>query len=226
MSARALSWRSMVGAAAVSAALLLGVAPATAQAAVPSSVATVIGPSSSLPTVLKRGSTGPYVTYVQRVLGVKRTGYYGSRTKAAVIRFQKASRLKPTGRVGARTWSALQRKAKADAASRGTSSAPPASDPTMTSAMRTSQSTRSGLAFETWLTSAHGKAIARRESGGRCTAVSAGGAYRGKWQMGSWFWKNYGGTKYAATPDKASCLEQDRVAYRGWVDSWWSPWGG
>jgi len=44
--------------------------------------------------------------------------------------------------------------------------------------------------------------------------------------MGSWFWKNYGGTKYAATPDKASCLEQDRIAYKGWVDSWWNPWGG
>jgi hypothetical protein len=92
--------------------------------------------------------------------------------------------------------------------------------------MKRSQSARSDLAFEVWLTSAHGRAIVRRESGGRCTAVNPSGAYRGKWQMGSWFWKNYGGLKYASTPDRASCLEQDRVAYKGWVDSWWNPWGG
>jgi hypothetical protein len=200
-------WRSLLAAGAVSAALLLGSTPAVAQAAVPTSVATVIGPSTSLPSVLKRG-------------------YYGLRTKAAVKSFQAASGLKATGRVNAKTWAAIKRKAQADAASRDTSAAPPTSDPTMTATMRKSQAARSDLAFEVWITSAHGKAIARRESGGRCTAVSASGAYRGKWQMGTWFWKNYGGLKYAETPDKASCLEQDRVAYKGWVDSWWNPWGG
>lgn len=219
-------WRSLLAAGAVSAALLLGSTPAVAQAAVPTSVATVIGPSTSLPSVLKRGSTGKYVKYVQKVLGVKRTGYYGLRTKAAVKSFQAASGLKATGRVNAKTWAAIKRKAQADAASRDTSAAPPTSDPTMTATMRKSQAARSDLAFEVWITSAHGKAIARRESGGLCTAVSASGAYRGKWQMGTWFWKNYGGLKYAETPDKASCLEQDRVAYKGWVDSWWNPWGG
>lgn len=226
MSARVRLVRSLVAAAAVSAALLLGSTPAVAQAAVPTSVATVIGPSTTLPTVLKRGSTGKYVKYVQRVLGVKRTGYYGLRTKAAVKKFQAASGLKATGRVNARTWEALKRKAAADGASRDATPAPPSSDPTMTATMRKSQAARSDLAFEIWITSAHGKAITRRESGGRCTAVSASGAYRGKWQMGSWFWNNYGGTKYAATPDKATCLEQDRIAYKGWVDSWWNPWGG
>jgi peptidoglycan hydrolase-like protein with peptidoglycan-binding domain len=226
MSASASSWRSMVGVAAVSAALLLGSAPSVAQAAAPSSVATVIGPSTALPTLLKKGSTGPYVKYVQRVLGVKRTGFYGPRTKAAVKQFQAASDLRATGRVGPKTWAALQRKAKADGASRGVTGSAPSADPTMTSTMRKSQKARAGLAFEVWLTSAHGKAITRRESGGRCTAVSPSGAYRGKWQMGSWFWSNYGGTKYAPTPDRASCLEQDRIAYKGWVDTWWNPWGG
>ena len=74
--------------------------------------------------------------------------------------------------------------------------------------------------------SSHARMIVRRESGGSCTAVSPSGLYRGKWQMGSSFWRSFGGLQYASTPDRASCAEQDQVAYRGWLAAWWQPWGG
>ncbi|MFN8169110.1 MAG: transglycosylase family protein [Candidatus Nanopelagicales bacterium] len=230
MSPRAVFWRPAVGVVALSAALGLSLlsapaqaAPAAARAAAPAAAAPTVTAASALP-VLKRGSTGRYVRFVQRTLGVKVSGVYGARTARAVKRFQASVSLPVTGRVDLVTWKAIKRKARADAASRGATGS--GADPTMTAEMKRSQSARSALAFEVWLTSTKGKSIVRRESGGRCTAVNPSGAYRGKWQMGSWFWKNYGGLKYASTPDRASCLEQDRVAYKGWVDSWWNPWGG
>ena len=36
----------------------------------------------------------------------------------------------------------------------------------------------------------------------------------------------YNPNTYAATPEKAPCLAQDKVAYRVWIASWWGPWGG
>ena len=228
MTRRAAVWRPLVGAVAVSAALGLSLVSTPAQAAVaplratgaPAPTATAA--AATVP-VLTRGSTGHYVRVVQRTLGLRVTGHYRTRTVRAVKAFQTMVGLTRTGVVDLATWRAVKRKARADAASRGGTSDV---DPTMTSVMKRSQSARGGLAFEVWVTSDHGKAIVKRESGGRCTAVNPSGAYRGKWQMGSWFWKNYGGLKFAPTADRASCLEQDRVAYKGWVDSWWGPWGG
>ena len=72
----------------------------------------------------------------------------------------------------------------------------------------------------------HGRGVAYRESHLSCTVVSANGSWRGKWQMTTSLWKSYGGLTYAATPEKASCLAQDKVAYRVWIASWWGPWGG
>ncbi len=220
-------WRSMAGVAVLVGALGLTLVPAPAVAVetgarIAGSAPTAVSPALVRP-VLARGSTGRYVRYVQRVLGVSVTGYYGLKTQRAVRSFQRSVNLKTTGRVGPRTWAAVMRKAQAEGSSRGVTTT---DDPTMTSAVKGSKAARSALGFDVWLTSAHGRAIVRRESGGRCTAVSSSGAYRGKWQMGSWFWKNYGGTAYAATPDKATCREQDTVAYKGWVASWWGPWGG
>lgn len=97
-------------------------------------------------------------------------------------------------------------------------------DPTVTRAARTSRSSRGKVSVRAWANSPTAKRIVRRESRGNCRAVSSGGTYRGKWQMSPTFWRHYGGRKYAATPDRASCAQQDIVAHRGWVASWWRPW--
>ncbi len=99
-------------------------------------------------------------------------------------------------------------------------------DPTMTAAARSSRAAREAVPFAVWRNSAHARMIVGRESGGRCTAVNPNGLYRGTWQMGASFWRAFGGLQFAATPDRATCGEQDYVAYRGWLASWWSPWGG
>jgi hypothetical protein len=96
----------------------------------------------------------------------------------------------------------------------------------MTTAARGSRSARELVSFAAWQASPHGRMIVQRESGGSCTITSPSGAYRGKWQMSSAFWKAYGGLTYAPSADRATCLQQDRVAYRGWLASWWYPWGG
>jgi hypothetical protein len=97
-------------------------------------------------------------------------------------------------------------------------------DPTITRAARTSRSSRAGVSVRAWANSATARRVAARESGGNCQAVSRNGKYRGKWQMDASFWRSYGGRAYAATPDRASCAEQDVVAHRGWVARWWQPW--
>lgn len=97
-------------------------------------------------------------------------------------------------------------------------------DVTVSRAARSSRTSRGKVSVRAWASSATARRIARHESGGNCKAVSRGGTYRGKWQMNRAFWAHYGGRKFASTPDRASCAQQDVVAYRGWVDRWWSPW--
>jgi hypothetical protein len=68
-------------------------------------------------------------------------------------------------------------------------------------------------------------AVARCESypdGPR--AVSLTGKYRGKWQMDASFWRTYGGLSFAETPERATEVEQDLVAYRGYLARGWEPW--
>jgi len=50
------------------------------------------------------------------------------------------------------------------------------------------------------------------------------GAYHGKWQMDSQFWRAYGGLTYASDAADASESEQDVVAYRGYLARGWQPW--
>jgi hypothetical protein len=207
--------------------LVLGpVAPAgAAVATVARPAAAVVAPAATVLPTLRYGSRGTYVRYVQPLVGVPATGFYGTRTVAAVKKFQTAHKLKATGVVAAATWIWLKRVAayRAHVASRGTTTT---GDPTMTSAARASRTARNAVSLAVWKTSPHGHMIVARESGGRCTAVSASGLYRGKWQMGSSFWSSFGGKAFASTPDRATCAEQDLVAYRGWLASWWGPWGG
>jgi murein DD-endopeptidase MepM/ murein hydrolase activator NlpD len=66
----------------------------------------VTAPASSRPQ-LRPGYKGAAVAFVQRTLHVTPTGWYGPRTLAAVVAFQKAHGLPAKGLVGPRTWAAL-----------------------------------------------------------------------------------------------------------------------
>jgi hypothetical protein len=161
----------------------------------------------TMPT-LSYGATSTYVTRVQRILAIRQTGTYDLATVAAVKRLQTWKRISPVnGVVSGATWTALN-------------------DPTLSYANKTSKSTRATMPFLTWAASPHGRGIAYRESKLSCTIVSYNGSWRGKWQMTLSLWKSYGGLVYASSPEKASCLAQDKVAYKVWVASWWYPWGG
>jgi len=56
---------------------------------------------------LRYGSTGASVRRVQGRLHLRQTGFYGTYTKAAVSRFQKAQGWAGRGNVGRLTWSRL-----------------------------------------------------------------------------------------------------------------------
>jgi hypothetical protein len=86
------------------------------------------------------------------------------------------------------------------------------------------RSERRLVSFDVWLSLATARKVLHRESGGRCDAVNPSGKYRGRWQMDSTFWKTYGGLAFATTPDRATCHEQDLVAYKGWIYRGWAPW--
>jgi hypothetical protein len=58
---------------------------------------------------LKRGSKGPRVASLQRMLGLQPDRIFGPGTKRAVKRFQRRHGLTPDGIVGPATWSALKR---------------------------------------------------------------------------------------------------------------------
>ncbi len=100
------------------------------------------------------------------------------------------------------------------------------SDVTVTSKAQKSITFRKTITLAQWQASRHGKRIAWRESHNVCTAVSRDGRFLGKWQMSESLWRANGGRTYARTPQKATCREQDTVARRVWVQSWWWPWGG
>jgi Transglycosylase-like domain len=100
------------------------------------------------------------------------------------------------------------------------------SDPTMTALVRSSAAARAKVSLTQWRNSPHAKMIVWRESNGQCSVVSSNGLWRGAWQMTMTLWRGFGGTKFASTPERASCSQQDTVAYRVWQHSWWGPWGG
>jgi peptidoglycan hydrolase-like protein with peptidoglycan-binding domain len=58
---------------------------------------------------LKKGSKGPRVAFVQKVLGLHADRIYGTQTKRAVKRFQHRHGLTADGVVGPATWAALKR---------------------------------------------------------------------------------------------------------------------
>lgn len=64
-------------------------------------------PTSVGPPVLRRGSTGPAVEHLQRLLGIVADGDFGPATEAAVRAFQQARGLVADGVAGPATWTAL-----------------------------------------------------------------------------------------------------------------------
>ena len=124
---------------------------------------------------------------VQEKVGVSADGVMGSKTKAAIKRFQRRNGLTVDGVVGPQTLAAM-----------GISS------PTARAAKNTALTDSApGTA------SARLEAIAQCESGGDPTAVSPSGQYRGKYQFSRSTWKAMGGT---GDPAAAPEAEQDRLA--------------
>jgi hypothetical protein len=87
-----------------------------------------------------------------------------------------------------------------------------------------SKAERKKISFEVWVNSPTAKYLKKVESNNNCKAIGAKGKYQGTWQVNAGFWKTYGGLKYAPKASKATCREQDLVAYKGWLARGWSPW--
>ena len=95
-----------------------------------------------------------------------------------------------------------------------------ATDPTR----NLSKEDRKKISFEVWVNSPTAKFLKKKESNNNCKATGSKGKYQGTWQMNAGFWKTYGGKKYASKASKATCMEQDLVAYQGWLARGWRPW--
>lgn len=104
-------------------------------------------------------------------------------------------------------------------------SAPSASAATKDSTRNLTKAKRALVSFEVWIASPAAARVIKKESHGNCKAIGGKGKYRGKWQMNAGFWKTHGGLQFAKTADKATCDQQDQVAYRGWLARGWQPWG-
>jgi hypothetical protein len=159
-------------------ALAAGVAIAQEDPAAPgteTAPATAIGP----------GDDGDDVRRLQRALGIRVDGEYGSRTKRAVRRFQRRNDLRADGVAGPETLRELGISAPAE---EGQGEDPASGD---------------GAVSEERLA-----AIRECESGDDYTA-NTGNGYYGAYQFSEETWRNMGGT---GMPHEASPTEQDRIA--------------
>ena len=140
------------------------------------------------------------VRVLQQKLGVSADGVYGPRTRAAVKRFQRAHGLTADGVAGPQTLAAL-----------GVSTAAPKAE----------QADDSSAAAPDGDAAATLQRIAQCESGGNPSAVSADGAYRGKYQFGRETWRAMGGS---GDPADAPEAEQDRIAAALLAQRGTAPW--
>jgi hypothetical protein len=152
---------------------------------------------------LQRGTTGNATSAVQSALGIPADGIYGPQTTAAVKRFQREHGLTVDGIAGPATLSALglSGASTSTAAPTSATSATTATAPTAQAALDTDAAAApsGGLLAR----------IARCESGGDPTAVSASGTYRGKYQFRRATWRAMGGS---GDPAQAPEAEQDQRA--------------
>jgi peptidoglycan hydrolase-like protein with peptidoglycan-binding domain len=140
------------------------------------------------------------VRALQKTLGVHADGVYGPKTRAAVKRFQRAHGLAVDGVAGPQTLAEL---------GLGSADQPAATD-------ETASSSPAGGADDATL-----QRIAQCESGGDPTAVSADGAYRGKYQFDRETWRQMGGS---GDPADAPEAEQDRIAAKLLATRGTAPW--
>jgi resuscitation-promoting factor RpfB len=141
-------------------------------------------------------AAGSSVAALQRALGITADGIYGRQTRRAVRSFQRAHGLTVDGIAGPQTLGALGLSTSGAAAGE--------------SSRTTSSGGGSVLAR-----------IARCESGGDPTAISAGGRFRGKYQFTRATWRAMGGT---GDPAKASEAEQDQRALALYKARGTAPW--
>ena len=168
--------------------------------------------SSSSSVALKKGDRGPAVKRLQRSLHVSPVdGVFGRITLRAVRRFQRRHGLAADGVVGSLTRRALGLSAFSAASVEspsggGGAEAGAGADPGKGSTVRLPRVLRR---------------IAKCESGGDPTAVSAGGHYRGKFQFPRATWRALGGS---GDPAAASEATQDRLALKLYRRSGTDPW--
>ena len=148
---------------------------------------------------LKMGASGSGVIALQRALGVAADGQFGPITQRAVRRYQRAHGLTVDGVAGPATLSALGIASK------------PASKPAEKPAAEEDAAEGSSRLAR----------IARCESGGDPTAISADGRYRGKYQFSRATWRDLGGK---GDPAKAPEAEQDQMAQLLLAQRGTSPW--
>jgi soluble lytic murein transglycosylase-like protein len=171
-------------------------------------IASTNGGTTSAPSAgtLSLGSNGAAVKKLQRKLGVRVTGYYGTETRSAVKRFQKRHGLKADGVAGPATLKALGVSARG--AGYATGGSAPSSG--------TSGGSDSNVRLPAVL-----KRIAQCESGGNPRAISRSGQYRGKYQFDQSTWEAIGGH---GDPAAASESTQDRLALRLYRKRGTAPW--
>ena len=148
---------------------------------------------------LKVGASGSAVIALQRALGVAADGQFGPITRRAVRRYQRAHGLTVDGVAGPATLSAL-----------GIASQPAGQPDEQPAAEEPAAEGSSRLAR-----------IARCESGGDPTAISADGQYRGKYQFSRATWRDLGGK---GDPAKAPEAVQDQMAQLLLAQRGTSPW--
>lgn len=77
---------------------------------------------------------------------------------------------------------------------------------------------------QVWARSSAAIRVSMCESHRSPTAISPGGAYRGRWQFDSRTWLSNGGGRYSQDPARATAYQQDQIAYRTWKRRGWEPW--
>jgi hypothetical protein len=158
------------------------------------------------PSTLSSGATGTAVSALQAALGVAQTGRFTASTARAVRSFQRKNGLTVDGIVGPQTAAALGLPS-------GTTASVGDDDASAGAASTaTAPSGDAGAALAK---------IARCESGGDPTAVSADGTYRGKYQFTRSTWAQMGGS---GDPAAAPEAEQDRRAAALYAAQGATPW--
>jgi hypothetical protein len=180
------------------------ISAAVAMLVVSAGVALASGGGSN---TLKYGMRGTAVKQLQRKLHVHpASGYFGTKTKAAVKRFQRRHHLKADGVAGPATLSRLGMRVNSAGSDTGGTSP---------------SSGGGGGGGSNVKVPAILRKIAKCESGGNPRAVSRTGRYRGKYQFDQATWEAWGGH---GDPIKASESTQDRIAVRLYRKRGTAPW--